>query len=106
MRSAGWLRQRRGCAARTAIRSARRRWSEGATRCGPPPSTGVSRGGAMAGDVRRQVQDGCLTRELRFVGLRVGDAPAAAPPRSAPKPSQKGTPKKDAEAAEREAEAG
>src|ERR1700759_2743007 len=60
------------------------------------------RAAAIDGDARGEVQDGCLTRELQFVGLGVGDAPAAAPPRPAPKPSRKGIPKKHAEAAERE----
>jgi hypothetical protein len=71
------------------------------------------RAAAIDEDARRQVKDGCLAHELRFVGLGVGDALTAAPPRSSPKPKAAAeapaTPKeaaaKGADAAERKAEA-
>jgi DNA repair exonuclease SbcCD ATPase subunit len=43
------------------------------------------RAAAIDPDARRQVEDGCLAQELRFVGLGVGDALTAALPRAAAK---------------------
>jgi hypothetical protein len=40
---------------------------------------------ALDHDARRELRDGRLERELRHVGLGIGDLPEAAPPRPAPK---------------------
>jgi len=43
------------------------------------------RAAAIDPDARQQVEEGCLAQELRFVGLGLGDALTAPPPRAAPK---------------------